>query len=415
MDFWETVKSSIGNVSSNKMRTFLTTLGIIIGISAVIIITSLGAGLQKAMTDQFEQMGVTTINIMVGGGRNAKVTSKDLLTLSDVDVIKESEDVKYVSPTYQGRGTSTIKLLDPKETNQCQIQGVTSDYYYINNSTLLYGHYISEADVTARSKVVVINDTTAQKVFGYENAVGEKVSIKTRLGTQKYTVIGVLKNPNAEIETKYGASYSENIIMPISTLMGLYGEKTVNGITVNVKDKDNVTQAAENIVNLIEKAHDNEGKNIYYVNNPSSMLEQINSTLTMVTMFIGFVAGISLLVGGIGVMNIMMVTVTERTKEIGIRKSIGARNTDIRVQFIVEAIILTSIGGILGIVFGVFGGKSIANLIPEDIFGVALTSVISLKAVLFAFGISSVIGIVFGVYPANKAAKLDPIDALRYE
>ncbi len=415
MDFGETLKSSIRNIVSNKMRTFLTTLGIIIGISAVIIITSLGAGLQKAMTEQFEQMGVTTINIMIGGGSNTRISSKDFLTLSDVDVVKESNDVKYVSPMYQGRGSSTIKLLDPKETNSCQIQGVTSDYYYINNSTLLYGHYISEADVSARSKVVVINDTTAEKVFGYINAVGEKVSIKTRLGTQKYTVIGVLENPNAEMETRYGSSYSETVIMPVSTLMALYGEKNISSLTINVKDKDTVTEVAENIVNIIEKAHDNEGKDVYYVNNPSSMLDEINSTLTMVTMFIGFVAGISLLVGGIGVMNIMMVTVTERTKEIGIRKSIGARNTDIRIQFIVEAIILTSIGGVLGILIGILGGHSIANLIPEDVFGVALNAVISVKAVIFAFSISSIIGIIFGVYPANKAAKLDPIDALRYE
>lgn len=415
MSFFETVSSSIQNILSNKMRAFLTTLGIIIGISSVIIITSLGSGLQKAMNDQFEQMGVSTIRIMVGGGRNSKLTTKDYLTLEDVDTLKECEAVKYISPTYSGRGNSEIKLLDPKQTNQCQIQGVNSDYYYISGAKLLYGRYIAESDVNSKSKVVVINNTTAEKVFGYDNAVGQKVSIKTRLGTQKYTVIGILENSTAQMESINSNAYPESITMPVSTLMALYGEKYINGLTINVADKNAVTESSQQILNILEKTHGNEGKNLYYLNDPSSMLDQINSTLSMVTMFIGFVAGISLLVGGIGVMNIMMVTVTERTKEIGIRKSIGARNSDIRVQFISEAIILTSIGGVLGILFGVFGGDGIAKLIPEDVFGVALTSVISFKAVIFAFGISSIIGIVFGVYPADKAAKLNPIDALRYE
>lgn len=415
MNFLETLRSAIQNIFSNKMRTLLTTLGIIIGISSVIIITALGAGLQKAMNEQFEQMGVSTLQIMLGGGRDTKVTTKDMLTLKDLDIVRKCEDVKYVSSVYQGRGQAEIKLLDPTKTKSANLAGITPDYYYINGSELISGRYVSEADVTARTKVAVINDTTAEKVFGHQDVVGEKLQIKTRLGTQKYTVIGVLKNANAEMEAMYGDNYSELVVVPITTLMGMYGEKYITGFMVNVVDKNQMTAASEKITKLLEEAHGNAGKNMYYVYNPSDMLDTINSTLSMFTMFIGFVAGISLLVGGIGVMNIMMVTVTERTREIGIRKSIGARNSDIRVQFIVEAIILTSIGGLIGIILGYFGGQGVAALIPKEAFGFAVTAVISPSAVLLAFGISSFIGIVFGVYPANKAAKLDPIDALRYE
>lgn len=415
MNFLETLRSAIQNIFSNKMRTLLTTLGIIIGISSVIIITGLGSGIQKAMNDQFEQMGVSTLQIMIGGGRDTKITTKDLLTLKDLEIVRKCEDVKYVSSAYQGRGQAEIKLLDPTKTKNANLAGITPDYYYINGSKLIKGRYVSEADLTARSKVAVINDTTAQKIFGHQDVIGEKLQLKTRLGTQKYTVIGLLKNATAEMETMYGDNYPELVVVPITTLMGMYGEKYIDGFLVNVVDKNQMTAASEKIIKLLEDAHGNAGKNMYYVYNPSDMLDTINTTLSMFTLFIGFVAGISLLVGGIGVMNIMMVTVTERTREIGIRKSIGARNSDIRIQFIVEAIILTSIGGLIGIALGYLGGQGVAGLIPKEAFGFAVTAVISPSAVLLAFGISSFIGIVFGVYPANKAAKLDPIDALRYE
>jgi putative ABC transport system permease protein len=406
LSFWETLTSSLKSVFSNKLRTLLTTLGIIIGIASVITITSIGSGMSKSMEESFSKLGVGKITVSMANSRTALNSAK--LTLDDLEVLKQSPNITYISPTYSGRGSVTIKLLDPTETKNATVTGVGSDQYYIDEPTLLYGRYIAEADVTTKSKVVVINDTTAEKVFGYKNAVGEKISLKTSLGTKKYTVIGIIENANAETETTYSSEYPETLVMPVTTLMSLYGQKYLSNFAVIVSDPDNADAIGEELVSLLEKAHDNEGDDAYYVQNMMSMMETVNETLTLVTTFIAFVAGISLLVGGIGVMNIMMVTVTERTREIGIRKSIGARNSDIRTQFLIEAILLTGLGGILGIGFGYIGGIVVGKFAD-------VTPYMSPAAVLIAFGISTLIGIIFGVSPANKAAKLDPIEALRYE
>lgn len=408
MSFFETLKSSFKNVFSSKMRTFLTTLGIIIGIASVITITSIGSGMSKSMEDSFSKLGVGKLTISLSS--SARSLSSYKLTMDDLEVLRQSENVKYITPTYSGRSMFTIKLLDPAEKKTASVTGVTADNYYIDEPTLLYGRYIVEADVMSENKVVVITDTTAEKVFGYcnNNVVGQKVSIKTGLGTKKYTVIGIIENANAEQETTYSAEFPESIVMPITTLMSLYGEKYVSGYTVIVTDPDNIDAIGEELVGLLEEAHNNVGKEVYYAQNAMSMMDTINETLSLVTTFISFVAGISLLVGGIGVMNIMMVTVTERTREIGIRKSIGARNSDIRKLFLFEAIILTTLGGVLGIFFGFLGGNIVGKLVD-------ITPYVSMSSVLGAFGISTIIGIVFGVSPANKAAKLDPIEALRFE
>jgi len=408
MSFMETLKSSFKNVFSSKMRTFLTTLGIIIGIASVITITSIGSGMSKSMEDSFSKLGVGKLTISLSS--SARSLSSYKLTMEDLDVLRQSENVKYITPTYNGRSNFTIKLLNPAEKKNASITGVTADNYYIDEPTLLYGRYIAEADVMSENKVAVITDTTAEKVFGYcnNNVVGQKISVKTGLGTKKYTVIGIIENPNAEQETTYSAEFPESIVMPITTLMSLYGEKYVSGYTVIVTEPDNIDEIGEELISLLEQAHNNAGKEAYYAQNAMSMMDTINETLNLVTTFIAFVAGISLLVGGIGVMNIMMVTVTERTREIGIRKSIGARNSDIRKLFLFEAIILTGLGGILGILFGFLGGKVVGKIVD-------ITPYVSMSSVLGAFGISTVIGIVFGVSPANKAAKLDPIEALRFE
>lgn len=421
MNFFETLQSAFQNIFSNKMRTFLTTLGIIIGISSVIMITSIGDGLKNAMNDLFSGISYQFAIQMNYNNTDKKPTSKDRLTLKDLSTVKSYPGVKYVSALYSGWGGETIKLLDPTKTKRSSTYGVSPDYYYLNEDELLYGRYISEADVTARSNVVVIYNTTARKVFGKEDVVGEKVSVKGYFGTKKYTIVGVLRNQDEAAEAMYEQWRGEQLFAPITTIMSQYGDKYVDGFQAKVEDKSKLDETLNNIIAMIEKNHGNAGKGFYLPNNPTSQIAQINGMLTILTLFIGFVAAISLLVGGIGVMNIMMVTVTERTREIGIRKSIGARNSDIRVQFIVEAIILTGLGGILGMFIGILGGKGIASLIPPsalaNMFGRSMTLEASLSpfAIMFAVGVSCGIGIIFGVYPANKAAKLNPIDALRYE
>lgn len=414
MNFLETVKSAIQNISSNKMRTLLTTLGIIIGISSVITITSLGTGFKEAMNSEFDKISGMA-QVYMSGNSDNPATNKDFLNLSDVEVIKKVNGIKYSSAVYSGWGSETIKLLDATETKKVSSYGVNPDYYYMDDLKILHGRFISDNDITAKSNVVVIYDTTAKKVFGKVNAVGEKITMKGYFGNKKYTVIGILENDNAEMEALYGDNYAEQVFLPITTSMAMYGEKYVDYILIKVADKNNLASISSDVITAIEKSHSNVGKDMYYLYDPTGEIDMINNVLNMVTLFIGLVAAISLLVGGIGVMNIMMVTVTERTREIGIRKSLGAKNSDIRTQFIVEAIILTSIGGVLGIIFGLWAGNGIASLIPAESMGMEIKAVASPSAIAIAVGVSSLIGIIFGVAPANKAAKLDPIEALRYE
>lgn len=405
MNFGECAKSAFRNVFSNKMRTFLTMLGIIIGISSVIAIVSIGNGSQAAIEKEFESFGTGSLTVSLSGYND--IETRDLLKMEDYDMLKEIEGVSYVNPTYSGQSTY-IKLLDPQETKSASVSGVTADAKYIDNPTMLYGRYISQNDVDMRTNVAVINDTTALKVFGRcdEAVIGEKIKLKTWKGTGKYTVIGIMENTNASAETQYSDEFPETVILPISTAMRLYNNKNLNGFSILIEDLDQTDSMKERIVAALEEFHGNEDK--YYIQDSSEMVDSINSILSYVTLFISFVAGISLLVGGIGVMNIMMVTVTERTREIGIRKSIGAKNKDIKIQFMTEAVILTGMGGLAGLVIGVAFAMVIGHF-------AGITPVLSVGAVAMAVGISTGIGIIFGVTPANKAAKLDPIEALRFE
>ncbi len=405
MNFGECMKSAFRNVFSNKMRTLLTMLGIIIGISSVIAIVSIGNGSQAAIEKEFESFGTGSLTISLSGSND--IETRDLLTMDDYNMLKEVEGVSYVNTTYSGRNTY-IKLLDPQETKSASVTGVTADALYIDNPTMLYGRYISKNDVDIRTNVAVINDTTALKVFGHcdESVLGEKIKSKTWKGTGKYTVIGIMENTNASTENTYSDEFPETVILPISTAMRLYNNKNLSGFSVLIEDLEQTEMMKQRIMTALEDFHNNEDK--YYIQDASEMVESINSILSYVTLFISFVAGISLLVGGIGVMNIMMVTVTERTKEIGIRKSIGAKNKDIKIQFITEAVILTGMGGIAGLVLGVVFAFVIGHF-------AGITPVLSVSAVVMAVGISMAIGIIFGVTPANKAAKLDPIEALRFE
>ncbi len=318
-------------------------LGIIIGISSVILIVSIGNGSQAAIEEEFESFSAGSLTVSMT--TSTDIETRDMLTMDDYEILKDIEGVSYVSPNYSGSNTY-IKLLDPKETKSASVSGVTYDLQYIDNPNILYGRYISKNDVDMKTNVAVINDTTALKVFGKvsEDVIGEQISLKTWKGTSKFSVIGIVENTNASTETAYSDEYPETVLIPISTAMKLYGVDYVLGFKVLTEDTDNLDYMKMIITSVLEKEHNNQDK--YYIQDSAEMVESINSILSYVTLFISFVAGISLLVGGIGVMNIMMVTVTERTREIGIRKSIGAKNKDIRIQFIAEAVILTGTGGL---------------------------------------------------------------------
>ena len=405
MSILESIKSSIKNVFSNKMRALLTMLGIIIGVGSVIMIRAIGAGSQAAMNQQFESMGVGRINVSVAGN-DRNISSSDLMTVKDYNALLENTDIKYIAATYSA--STTVKLLDPTKTKRASLTGIYGGYKDITNPTLLFGRYIIDNDNDLATKVAVITNTTAVNVFGRadESVIGQKISLPTYRGTQKYTVVGVISDPNAAFASQYGDQFPENIILPMVTLQRLYGTSQVAQIVVTVNDPNKSDAVAAALTERLNILHGTTDK--YFAQNTMSIMEQVNTVTSMITGFISAVAGISLLVGGIGVMNIMLVTVTERTREIGIRKSIGARRSDIRTQFLIEAVVLTGLGGILGLTFGWGGGTLIGKVMGID-------PVVTLGSVLLAVGISCGIGILFGVYPAGKAAKLDPIEALRYE
>ncbi len=405
MSLYENLKSALTNVLSNKMRTILTMLGIIIGIASVIAITSVGNGSQQQITEQFDSLGVGKITVSLRNNSPRNINTGDALTLDDYELLKNLNGVKYISPVYTASYFS-VKLNNPKETNTASITGATSEYINISSPTILYGRYISDNDVENKSTVVLITDTTANKIFGYCNnsIVGQKISIKSWKGSKKYTVIGIIED--TQTSSSVDNEYPEEITMPITTAQRLFGQKSLTNISLIAQEPDNSAILCERLVAALDKEHNTSEK--YTAVSTSEQLEAMNSVTGTVTLLISGVAAISLLVGGIGVMNIMMVTVTERTREIGIRKSIGAKNRDIMLQFVTEAIFLTVMGGILGILCGRLLGIAAGHFM-------SVTSVVSIKSIIFAVSISCGIGIVFGVYPARKAAMLDPIEALRYE
>lgn len=403
MNLIESLRSAFRSVLSNKMRSFLTMLGIIIGISSVIMITSIGQGSQAALTGEFDKLGVSMLTISLRD--QSRATSRDQLTIEDMEIIKSHPQTTAVTPLYQGGGAQ-IQLRNPKDYRSSILIGVNEFYNDIASLEFLYGRFLIDIDVKMKSEVAIIDDSLAKDIFGYDDVVGQKICIQVRQVKHYFTVIGVVKNPAGDFAKLFPDQIPAMIYMPIGVIHDLYGTNRIQSFAVAIADKDTINNTSLELTKMLEKKHRNEDK--YYVQSAAESLDVVNKVLGYFTAFISFVASISLLVGGIGVMNIMLVTVTERTREIGIRKSLGAKNKDIRIQFLIEAMILTIIGGLIGFVIGYLGGFGIGSLM-------GIIPKVSMFIVIFTVTLSSLIGIVFGVYPANKAAKLDPIEALRYE
>lgn len=410
MNITEQIASAFSNVFSNKMRTFLTMLGIIIGISSVIMITSVGAGIKTMMDSQFDKLGSNLITIYLKSWMN-NVKDKDFLTDEDVELIKDHYNIEYAAPYVSSSAEVTLR---DKSKLYCTVTGTTSEYKNVGNMEMAYGRFLNASDNIGGTRAAVIDEWMAKEMFGYANCIGKTFRAEFGDYDDVLTVIGVLKS--SEDDMGFVSTHSQGeIFMPIKKIYDYKDtdeKDIIDYIYAGVKDTKKSNQTQKDILRLLEASHSNE--DYYAIESYMDQVKAITQVIDGITAFIGFVAAISLLVGGVGVMNIMLVTVTERTREIGIRKSLGATNGNIRTQFLFEAVILTLSGGVVGVILGYLGSLAIGSVV-SSLAGFDFTPVLSIPVVTLVVIISSSIGIIFGVYPAAKASKLDPIEALRYE
>jgi putative ABC transport system permease protein len=390
MRFTKLIKVAMSSVWNNKMRSFLTMLGIIIGISSVIILVGMGEGTKKQVTEQIEKLGTNLITVSITGNRNNAITEEEL------DDLKTKPGIKEIAPSLS-QGNVNIKSGDTTETTT--LEASTPNYADIRKLTISAGRFIAQRDIDNRFKVLVIGSETAQNVFGTTNVVGETMYVN---GIE-FTVVGVLKSEG----TSSMGSNDDRIILPLSTAQRLLKTSDIRTFYIEAENKDKVNEAMGYLQLFLNKKYNNDTRS-FRVMNQTSLLETASSTTQSMTTMLSGIAAISLVVGGIGIMNIMLVSVIERTREIGIRKAIGAKRRTILSQFLIEAATISSLGGITGVLIGYLG----SYLGPKYF---STTIVISGNIVLAAFAFSVLVGVVFGIYPASKASKLNPIDALRFE
>ena len=410
MNYHELFVESIGTLMLNKMRTGLAALGIVIGISSVIALLSIGEASKKSITSQIESLGTNLLTIMPGAPRTGIVRGAmgggTTLTYEDARAIESDESltaIKIVAATYSSRS----QVVNGESNTNTTIYGVTPSYFEIRNLTTTEGALLTESDVSATSNMAVIGPTVLTDLFGELANEADAIGKVIRIGNLNFTIVGVTKAKG----TSGMNNQDDAIFVPLTTAQKkLFGVKHVSNILVEATDQSVMTQAMNQVgYTLLERHKISEvSKADFNIRNSEEMLETISSVADTFTSLLSGVAAISLLVGGIGIMNIMLVTVTERTREIGLRKALGAKDRLIITQFLFESVVLTFVGGIVGIVVGAILAYIYAS-VQGSIF------VLSSTAVVLAFLVSAVIGVVFGWYPAQKAANLQPIEALRYE
>ena len=405
MLFEESVRIALTALFANKLRSILTMLGIIIGVGAVITMVSVGMGVREKVTSSIASLGSNMLIVSPGsansGGVRSAAGSNVKLKLEDSDAIKSKiKNIDYVSPTV----SSSYQIVNGNQNWNSTVEGVTPEYMSIRSLTVATGSFITQNDINTRSRVAVIGTTVAENLFGTTNPVGKTV----RVHNSPYKIIGVLESKG---QSSMGQDQDDVVIVPLTTAQErLLGITYIKSINIQVSSQDKMDQVQSEIETLLRQRHRIVGdkEDDFTVRNLTSLLQTMNETTAMLTVFLGSIAAISLLVGGIGIMNIMMVSVTERTREIGIRKALGATFRNIMMQFLIESVVIGVIGGLIGIAFGCAAALAIAK------FG-NFETVITAAPILLSFGFSVGIGLFFGIYPARKAALLDPIEALRYE
>ena len=410
IDIFTIFKIAVKAIWTNKLRSVLTSLGIIIGVAAVIVMLAVGEGAKKKISDQMSSMGSNLLMIRSGSvtssGARTGHGSKPTLTLNDAYAIeKNSLHVNQVAASVNGTG----QIVYGNQNWATQVQGTTPSLFYIRSWEVDNGSLFTDEDVRQAANVAILGETVVENLFGVVDPVGKNV----RINNMPFKVVGVLKSMG---QSAFGTDQDDTVIVPVSTaskkLFGSQFPGTVNNIMVQANSTEELAAAEEEITVLLRQRHNITGKkeDDFIIRNLTQMMESAMEASQTFSVLLAAIASISLLVGGIGIMNIMLVSVTERTREIGIRMAIGAKAWDIRLQFLVEALVLSLTGGLLGIALGISVALGIKAFAP-DFLPIGIT----VFPMIISFVFSGLVGISFGFFPAYKASKLNPIDALRFE
>ena len=389
---------------ANKLRSLLTMLGIIIGVAAVIALVSIGNGVKQDIEDSISSLGSNLLVVLPGaprtpGARSSQGSMKSL-KISDYEAIAKLEGVKAASPMTNG---SYVVIYQNKNWTT-SVAGVNSNFQDVNNWTMTSGRFFSDKNVQNRERVAVVGQTVVKNLFADEDPVGKEIRVKNI----PFRVIGVLKSKG---NGTMGNDQDDTVLIPYTTSMErVEGIDYLRRVYVVAKDDGGIDRLQVDIENLLRVRHNIKDTNLddFNIQNMKSIMETVAQTTGTFTLFLGAVAAISLVVGGIGIMNIMLVSVTERTREIGVRKALGATYSVIVTQFLIEAVVISLMGGFIGIAFGI-GASKVIGMVS------GMSTIVSVPTIIMSFAFSMAIGLIFGIYPARKAAKLNPIDALHYE
>ena len=398
MSLLETFQLSVKNILGSKLRTFLTMLGIIIGVCAVIVIVGLGNGMRGYIEDSFAELGTDSLTVMVmGRGSSRSVSEDDMYRM-----VADNQDLlKQISPTVS---VSFPLKIGSDTVSTSAVSGVSEDYFSMKGYEVAQGRGIQYTDISGRKKVCVVGQYLNMAYYG-GNAVGQTVKI----GQNTLTIVGVMAQESDQLEE---GGTDDCVYIPYSTAARMSFTGTISSYAVTVQNTDDVAEAKTLVEDTLYGIFEDD--DAYTVVSMAEMLDSMNSMVNMIIYILAAIAAISLVVGGIGIMNIMLVSVTERTREIGIRKALGARESAIMRQFVIEAATTSALGGVLGILLG-YGLSSVASTVIASVLEAAITVSPTAFAVAVSFGVSVGIGILFGYLPAKKAARLNPIDALRSE